>query len=151
MTGRTQKQKMLAGEPYHASDPEIMADIGAFYVRVGRPLEGLPLLERATSLSAARPPRYDFYAFLGAYLAGAGKASENHAAMLGADTSHLSLLGQALKAATDGDSEKQAKAIAQLVENSPLFGQDPRAFLLRRGFAAPVVDRILAALGLNKP
>lgn len=26
MTGRTEKQKMLAGEPYHASDPEIVAD-----------------------------------------------------------------------------------------------------------------------------
>jgi hypothetical protein len=137
-----------ARNPY---DPEIMADVGALYVRLGRPLEGLPLLERATSLSAARPPRYDFYAFLGAYLAGAGKVSENHAAMLGADTSHLSLLGQALKAATDNDSEKQAKAIAQLVEKSPLFGQDPRAFLLRRGFAVPVVDRILTELGLNKP
>lgn len=137
-----------ARNPY---DPEIMADIGALYVRLGRPLEGLPLLERATSLSAARPPRYDFYAFLGAYLAGAGKASENHAAMLSADTSNLSLLGQALKAATDNDTEKQAKALAQLVEKSPLFGQDPRAFLLRRGFAVPVIDRILGTLGLNKP
>lgn len=137
-----------ARNPY---DPEIMADVGALYVRLGRPLEGLPLLERATSLSAARPPRYDFYAFLGAYLVDAGKASENHAAMLAADTSQFSLLGQALKAAADNDSEKQAKAIAQLVEKSPLFGQDPRAFLLRRGFAVPVVERILTALGLNKP
>lgn len=137
-----------ARNPY---DPEIMADVGALYVRLGRPLEGLPLLERATSLSAARPPRYDFYAFLGAYLEGAGKASENHAAMLGADTSRLSLLGQALKAATDGDSERRARAIAQLVEKSPLFGRDPRAFLSRRGFAVPVIDRILDTLGLNKP
>ena len=137
-----------ARNPY---DPEIMADIGALYVRLGRPLEGLPLLERATSLSVARPPRYDFYAFLGAYLVGAGKASESHAGMLAADTSQLSLLGQALKASADNDPEKQAKAIAQLVEKSPLFGQNPRAFLERRGFAAPVIDRILTGLDLNKP
>lgn len=137
-----------ARNPY---DPEIMADVGALYVRRDRPLEGLPLLERATSLSVARPPRYDFYAFLGAYLVGAGKASESHAGMLAADTSPLSLLGQALKAAADNDPERQAKAIAQLAERSPLFGQDPRAFLERRAFAESVIDRILTALGLNKP
>jgi tetratricopeptide (TPR) repeat protein len=137
-----------ARNPY---DPEIMADIGALYVRLDRPLEGLPLLERATSLSVARPPRYDFYAFLGAYLAGAGKTSESHAAMLAADTSQLSLLGQALKASADNDREKQARAIALLVERAPLFGQDPRAFLQRRAFAPSVIDKILSALGLNKP
>nr|WP_156134842.1 hypothetical protein [Methylobacterium sp. ZNC0032] len=137
-----------ARNPY---DPEIMADVGALYVRLGRPLEGLPLLERAISLSVARPSRYDFYAFLGAYLVGAEKVSETHAAVLAADDSHLSLLGQALKAAADNDPERQSKAIAQLVEKAPFFGQDARAFLQRRGFAAPVIDRILGALGLNKP
>lgn len=137
-----------ARNPY---DPEILADVGALYVRLDRPLEGLPLLERATSLSVARPPRYDFYAFLGAYLVGAGKASESYAGMLAADSSHLSLLGQALKAAADNDPERQAKALAQLTEKVPLFGRDPRAFLERRGFAVSVIGRILTALGLNKP
>lgn len=130
-------------------DPEIMAEVGALYVRLDLPLQGLPLLERATSLSVARPPRYDFYAFLGAYLVGAGKASESYAAMLVTDSSPLSLLGQALAAA--GEPEKRAKALSQLAEKSPLFGQDPRAFLERRGFAAPVIERILTGLGLNRP
>ncbi|MCR4521247.1 MULTISPECIES: hypothetical protein [Bosea] len=137
-----------ARNPY---DPEIMADIGALYVRLGRPLEGLPLLERATSLSVARPPRYDFYAFLGAYLVGAGKVSESHAGMLAADSSQFGLLGQALKAATDNEPEKQAKLLTQLNDKAPLFGKDPRAFLERRGFAKPVIDRILTTLGLNRP
>lgn len=132
-------------------DPEIMADVGALYVRLDRPLEGLPLLERAISLSVARPPRYDFYAFLGAYLVGAGKASDSHAGMLAADTSEFGLLGQALKAATDNDREKRAQAIAQLVEKSALFRQDPRAFLQRRAFSASVIDKVLTALELNKP
>ncbi len=132
-------------------DPEILADMGALYVRLDRPLEGLPLLERATALSVARPPRYDFYAFLGAYLTGARNASESHAGMLVADTSPLSLLGQALKAAVDNDPEKQAKALAQLAEKSALFAQNPRAFLERRAFSGSVIDRILTALGLNKP
>jgi tetratricopeptide (TPR) repeat protein len=134
-----------ARNPY---DPEIMAEVGALYVRLDRPLEGLPLLERATSLSVARPPRYDFYAFLGAYLVGAGKVSDSYAGMLAADSSSLSLLGQALAA---GDSDKRAKVLSQLTEKAPLFGQDPRAFLERRGFAASVIERILTTLGLNKP
>ena len=71
--------------------------------------------------------------------------------MLATDTSQLSLLGQALKAAADNDPEKQAKAIAQLIEKAPLFGQDPRAFLQRRAFAPSVIDKILSALGLSKP
>ncbi|WP_336809810.1 tetratricopeptide repeat protein [Bosea sp. MMO-172] len=137
-----------ARNPY---DPEILADVGSVFIRLDRPLEGLPLLERATALSVARPPRYDFYAFLGAYLVGAGKVSETHAGMLAADTSQFSLLGQALKAAADKDPEKQAKVLAQLVEKSPHFGQDPRTFLERRGFSRPVVDRLLTALGLDKP
>jgi tetratricopeptide (TPR) repeat protein len=141
-------REALARNPY---DPEIMADIGALYVRLGRPLEGLPLLERATSLSVARPPRYDFYAFLGAYLVGAGKVSETHAGVLAADTSQFSLLAQALKAAADNDAEKQTKVLSQLREKSPPFAENPRAFLERRGFSGPVSDRILSALGLNTP
>lgn len=131
-------------------DPEILADVGALYVRLDRPLEGLPLLERATSLSVARPARYDFYAFLGAYLVGAKRVSENYAGMLAADSSSLSLLGQALKAASDADPDRQAKALAQLSERSPLFGQNPRAFLERRGFSSSVIDKVLTALGLGK-
>ncbi|MCO5092289.1 hypothetical protein [Bosea sp. (in: a-proteobacteria)] len=132
-------------------DPEVLADVGALYVRLGRPLEGVPLLERATDLSVGRPSRYDFYAFLGAYLIGAGKDSESYEGMLAADTSPLSLLGQALKAAADGDAARQAKALAQLAVKSPAFARDPRSFLERRGFAGPVIDKILTALGLKKP
>ena len=137
-----------ARNPY---DPEILADVGALYVRRDRAPEGLPLLERAISLSVARPSRYDFYAFLGGYLVGAGKASENYAAMLAVDSSPLSLLGQALDAAAHADADRRAKALALLGEKSPLFARDPRAFLERRGFAASVSDRILTTLGLNKP
>lgn len=137
-----------ARNPY---DPDILADVGSLYVRLDRAPEGLPLLERAISLSVARPARYDFYAYLGGYLVGAGKTSENYAAMLAVDSSPLSLLGQALDAAADADADRRAKALALLNETSPLFARDPRAFLERRGFAVSVVDRILTKLGLNKP
>jgi len=137
----------LTRNPY---DPDIMADLGAFYVRRGRSIEGLPLLERATALSVGRPPRYDFYAFLGAYLVGAKKVSETYAAMLGADTSPFGLLVQALRAASDDDKATQAMAIAQLRDKAPLFNKDPRAYFARKGFADEVTSQILVALGLDK-
>lgn len=141
-------REALSRNPY---DPDILADVGALYVRLDRAAEGLPLLEKATSLSVARPARYDFYAFLGAYLVGSRKASDNYAAMLAADSSPLSLLGQALDAAADADPQRRAKALVQLREKSPPFAQNPRAFLEKRGFAGSVVDRILTALDLNRP
>lgn len=138
----------LTRNPY---DPDIMADLGAFYVRRGRSVEGLPLLERAVALSVGRPPRYDFYAFLGAYLIGAKKVSASYAALLSADTSPFGLLAQALYAASEDDAATQAKAIAQLRDKAPLFGKDPRAYFARKGFADEVTSQILAALGLDKP
>jgi tetratricopeptide (TPR) repeat protein len=140
-------REALTRNPY---DPDIMADLGSLYVRLGRPIEGLPLLERATALSVGRPPRYDFYAFLGAYLIGAKKVSETYAATLAADTSPFGLLAQALRAASDDDSPAQAKAIAGLRDKAPLFARDPRAYLARKGFAEEVTGKILTALGLDK-
>ncbi|MGO4172163.1 hypothetical protein [Bosea sp. TAF32] len=137
----------LTRNPY---DPDIMADLGAFYVRRGRSIEGLPILERAAALSVGRPPRYDFYAFLGAYLIGAKKVSETYAAMLAADTSPFGLLAQALSAASEDDAAAQAKAIAQLRDKAPLFKKDPHAYLARKGFADEVASQVLAPLGLDK-
>jgi len=51
-TGRTQKQKMLAGEPYHASDPEITADHAAAVAWTARynAASTLPAAEREALL-----------------------------------------------------------------------------------------------------
>ncbi|MGX5735486.1 hypothetical protein [Bosea thiooxidans] len=138
-------REALARNPY---DPDIMADLGALFVRRGRPAEGLPLLERAIALSVGRPARYDFYAFLGSYLSGSAKGGEAYAATLAADHTPLSLLGRALLAASEGDQQKLSTAVSELTERAPLFGSDPRGYLLRRGFSEEVVTRLLAALGL---
>ena len=138
-------REALARNPY---DPDIMADLGALFVRRGRPAEGLPLLDRAIALSVGRPARYDFYAFLGSYLSGSVKGGETYAATLVADHTPLSLLGRALLAASEGDQQKLSTAVSELTERAPLFGSDPRGYLLRRGFSEDVATRLLAALGM---
>lgn len=139
-------REALARNPY---DPEILSDLGSVLIRIGRAEEGLPLVERAIALSVGRPARYDFYAFLGAYLTGA-KVSEACAAALAADTTPFGLLGQALIAASEGDHARQAAAARELAEKAPLFGSDPRAYLSRRGFAPEVADKLLIALGIDR-
>lgn len=131
-------------------DPDIMADLGSLYVRRGRLAEGMPLMERAVALSIARPARYDFYAFLGAYLSGASSKSAVYLAMLSADRGAFGLLAHALQAASDRDEPRLTAALAQLREKSQLFEKDPRAFFARKGFADEVTDKILAALGHEK-
>ena len=139
-------RQALARNPY---DPEIMSELGSLYVRIGRAEDGLPLLERAIALSVGRPARYDFYAFLGAYLTGA-KVPETYLAALATDTSPFGLLAQALAAISEGDRAREMAAVATLAEKAPLFGTDPRAYLARKGFAPAVADRLLAALAIER-
>ncbi|SEF57489.1 hypothetical protein [Bosea lathyri] len=139
-------REALTRNPY---DPAIMADLGARYVQLNRPAEGLPLLERAIELSAGRPSWYDFFAFLGARLIGARRSSEPFAAVLGADSTPLSLLGRALQAADSGDRRGLEMVLKNLSAKAPLFGMDPGLYLSRSGFSGPVVDRILSDLGLE--
>ncbi|CAH1655135.1 TPR_REGION domain-containing protein [Hyphomicrobiales bacterium] len=140
-------QWALTRNPY---DPDIMTDLGALYVLRGRFTEGLPLLQRVAGAGVGRPFRYDFYAFLGAYLSGARIVSENYVAMLAADHGPLGLLAQALRAAADHDEAGLARARAQLREKSSLFDKDPRAYFTRKGFSEEVANQILAALELEK-
>ncbi len=138
-------REALARNPY---DPDIMADLGALFVRRGRVVEGLPLLERAISLSVGRPARYDFYAFLGLYLTGSVRAGDTYASTLVADQTPLSLLGRALLAAAEGDQQKRSAAVLELKERAPLFSADPHGYLLRKGFSEDVAVRLLNALGM---
>ncbi|AMJ58912.1 hypothetical protein [Bosea sp. PAMC 26642] len=137
-------QEATARNPY---DPDIMADLGARYIQLNRPAEGLPLLERAIELSTGRPSWYDFFAFVGAHLLGASKVAEAHAAILVADESPLSLLGRSLHAAVTGDDVGAMAAMRRLAQIEPLLVVDKRLFLSRAGFSSVVIDRILVDLG----
>ncbi len=134
----------LTSNPY---DPGIMADVGARYVQLNRPAEGMPLLQRAIELSAGRPSWYDFFAFLAADLLDEQALVDSHAAFLGVDDSAFSLLGRALQHARKGEAIGLATTLKRLSAAEPLFGLDPRLYLKRKGFSPPVIDRIIQRLG----
>lgn len=135
----------MARNPY---DPDIMATMGARYIQLNRPAEGLPLLEKAIALSAGRPPSYDFFALLGAHLLGARQVSRAHGEFLGGGANPFALLGRALRAVQTGNEEERVQAIAALCELFPMFHSQPRLWLTRRGFGAEVADRIVKDIGV---
>jgi Tfp pilus assembly protein PilF len=51
--------------PYNS---DIVAELGARYVQLARYGEGLALLDRAIAANPGRPPWYDFYKFVAAYM-----------------------------------------------------------------------------------
>lgn len=132
-------------------DSDIMASLGARYIQLNRPAEGLPLVERAIELSAGRPPAYDFFALLGAHLLGARELASGHGTFLAADENPYAVLGRAIQAMQHGSDADKAEAIATLRKRFPLFETQPRLWLMRRGFGSEVIDRILADLGIQQP
>lgn len=138
----------LTRNPY---DSDIMASLGARYIQLNRPAEGLPLVERAIELSPGRPPTYDFFAFLGAHLIGAQRLSRGHGEFLAADSNPYALLGRALQAAQKGNEADKAEAIAALRKSSQLFETEPHLWLMRRGFGPEVIERILSDLAIAQP
>ncbi|PZU94588.1 MAG: hypothetical protein DI527_03170 [Chelatococcus sp.] len=139
-------REALARNPY---DPDVLAALGARYVQLDRPADGLPLLERAIASSAGHPSWYDFYAFLGAYLQGQGERADNHAAMFMAEETPAGLLGRAMRAAMIGESAVKEDLLARLGRIAPVFATDPLQYLQRRGFGPAVSQRILAKLGVQ--
>jgi len=137
----------MGRNPY---DPDIMAMLGARYIQLNRPAEGLPLLEKAIALSAGRPASYDFYALLGAHLLGARQVARGHGEFLAGGGNPFALLGRALRAVQTGDAEERARAIAELCEQFPAFHREPRVWLMKRGFGAEITDRLLADLGVAR-
>lgn len=141
-------REALVRNPY---DADIMAGLGARYIQLNRPAEGLPLVERAIELSAGRPPAYDFFALLGAHLLGAQSLSQGHSAFLAAGDSPYALLGRAIQASRTGSETGKAEAVAALRKSSALFETDPRLWLMRKGFGTEVIERILADLAIARP
>lgn len=141
-------REALIRNPY---DSDIMASLGARYIQLNRPAEGLPLVERAIELSAGRPPAYDFFALLGAHLLGAQQLSRGHGEFLAADSNPYALLGRALQAAQKGREADKAEAVAALRRSSQLFETEPRLWLMRRGFGPEVIERILSDLAIAQP
>lgn len=136
-------QEALARNPY---DPDVLASLGARYVQLNRAAEGLPLLERAVALSNGRPPWYDFFLYLAAYLTGATKLAEAHAALINAEETPFGLIGRAMAAAASGDRFALENALQSLRQKVPLFDLDARLYLARRGFSTEVAERILAVV-----
>ena len=71
--------------------------------------------------------------------------------MLNLDPGPLGALAVALRATRTKEVEVEAAATRRLIAALPAFARDPAAALTRMGFSAPVRERVLAALGADRP
>jgi len=131
--------KALALNPY---DMTILSDYGGRLIMIGEVERGLQAITRAADEGAVRPPRYQFFLFLGSYLENDMAAASRHASQIVSETYPLGLLARALSAAANGASDEARKAFEELVAIRPAWRNGARAELRRIFPVRAVADRL---------
>ena len=125
-------------------DMNAVGNYGSLLARIGRYGEALPLLKRAVANMSTPPKWLQFYTFLALNNLGRTEEADRQVAFFEGTTSTLYLTAVVVRAHRRGDEPAAAAAVAAIAAGEPDFGADPRAFQLRRGLAATVVDRLMA-------
>jgi tetratricopeptide (TPR) repeat protein len=130
--------------PYNS---DLVAELGARYVQLGRYAEGLDLLERAIRESPGRPPWYDFFKFVALYMEGDFAAARAVAETFVGDAYFYGPLARGLVAYRDGDEEKAKAFVAKAAALVPHLMGDPGGAFRRYGFCPAITERLTADLG----
>ncbi|MFI5015829.1 MAG: hypothetical protein ACHQAY_26125 [Hyphomicrobiales bacterium] len=136
-------ERAMALNPY---DTNVVADYGSRLVAIGQVDKGMAMLSEAAAHSVARPSWFEFYMFLGTYLAGDLAAASRHASLIASDGSPLGLIARAVIAGLGGERDKARQAIDRLVALNPAWRTEPRRQLAKFFPAAEVQDRLLRDL-----
>jgi tetratricopeptide (TPR) repeat protein len=134
-------------------DTDIMADLGARYIQVGRYQEGIPLLRSAIDINPAYPAWYDELLWLAARMTGDRLEMRDRAMAMARDEGTLALIMRAADAGSRNNKAEGKKLLSRLVSAAPEFAADPRAFVARRQFKTDIIDALmhdLDAAGLGE-
>jgi tetratricopeptide (TPR) repeat protein len=127
-------------------DSDILADLGARQVQLGRYAEGAALITRAAEANPTDPPWYDFFLFLAAYMQGDQAGARAAADRIVAESYALGHVARAVVAVEAGEEDKARQAVGRLVAVQPDYARDPRGALARRRFAPEATARLAGAL-----
>jgi hypothetical protein len=130
--------------PYNS---DLVAELGARYIRLGRYAEGLALLDRAIEDNPGRPPWYDFHKFVAAYMEGDLATARAVAETFVGDKYFYGPLARGLIAHHDGDEERAKRFLAKVTAAVPQLTADPRAAFRRYGFCPTITERLVTDLG----
>jgi tetratricopeptide (TPR) repeat protein len=137
--------------PYNS---DIAAELGARYVQLSRYAEGLALLDRAIAANPGRPPWYDFYKFVAAYMEGDLATARSIAATFVGERYFYGPFARALVAYRDGDTERAKQLLREAQAAAPHLFDEPRRALERAGFCPSITERFVNDLrhaGLAAP
>lgn len=128
------------------ADLAAVGSYGSILARLGRYDEALPILRRAAEATSS-PKWLEYYLFVALNNLGRAEEADREVALFDGTRSSLFLTAVAIRAHRRGDAAAAAAAFADIARAEPDFTTDPRAFLRRRGFVAPVIDRLMVDLG----
>ena len=114
----------IALNPYNS---DLVAELGARYIRLGRYPEGLALLDRAIEDNPGRPPWYDFHKFVAAYMTGDLATARAVSETFVGDKYFYGPLARGLVAHLDGDEARAKVFLDQVSAAVPQLTRDPRA------------------------
>ncbi|MFL5198694.1 MAG: hypothetical protein ACJ8BE_17525 [Microvirga sp.] len=134
----------IALNPYNS---DLVAELGARYIRLGRYPEGLALLDRAIEDNPGRPPWYDFHKFVAAYMTGDLATARAVSETFVGDKYFYGPLARGLVAHLDGDEARAKVFLDQVSAAVPQLTRNPRAAFERYGFCPTITDRFVADLG----
>jgi tetratricopeptide (TPR) repeat protein len=129
--------------PYNT---DIAAELGARYVQVARYAEGVPLLEAAIAANPGRPPWYDFYRFLAAYMTEDLPTARSIAATFVGSRHFYGPFARSLIAFRDGEPERARQLLHEVRATMPQFAGQPQASLERAGFCPTITERLVSDL-----
>jgi tetratricopeptide (TPR) repeat protein len=146
--GETEKAIITARRAYELNpyDTDVMADLGARLIQVGRYDEGVTLLHAAIDVNPAYPPWIDELLWLAARMTGDRVEMSDRAIAMARDEGTLALVIRAADAGARGQLGEGMALLRRLFAAAPEFGPNPRAFVERRQFAPEIVDALMSDL-----
>ncbi len=146
--GETDKAILTARRAYELNpyDTDVMADLGARLIQVGRYEDGVPLLRAAIDVNPAYPAWVDELLWLAARMTGDRIEMRDRAIAMARDEGTLALVIRTADAGARGDLVEGTQLLRRLIASAPEFGTNPRAFVARRQFAPEILEAIMADL-----
>jgi tetratricopeptide (TPR) repeat protein len=146
--GETDKAIKTAVRAYELNpyDTDVMADLGARYIQLGRYDEGIPLLRAAIDVNPAYPSWIDELLWLAARMTGDRIEMRDRAIAMARDEGTLALVIRAADAGARGQLGEGTTLLRRLIAAAPEFGPNPRAFVARRQFSPEILDALMSDL-----
>jgi len=127
-------------------DMNMAAAYGYAMIMAGQYAEGTPVMERAVTISSAKPSWWDYTLFLGEFMLDNKQLAARATDALTANNRPHYLGARMIAAYLRGDARQASLIKAELNQKQAKFVKDPRAFYERADYPAAMIDKLVDGL-----